>query len=280
MSGIERSVGAEKKNVISVKNLNLSYGENGNGVMALQNINLEIKEGDFVCVLGPSGCGKSTFLKILAGFLFPTGGTATLDGKEIKKPDWSRGVVFQTPNLYPWMNIEKNVTYGPRMRKVPKEIIRQLSDQYLRQVGLSEFKKQKTYELSGGMKQRAALAKVLVNDPRIILMDEPFGALDALTRVNMQGLIRKIWKETGKTILLITHDVDEALQLGNRVVVFSKRPGTILEEFDVDFADRIQKKGDENEIIFAPDYLEIKQKILEIINRQHDEIAEQALRIE
>ncbi|MCI6713379.1 MAG: ABC transporter ATP-binding protein [Lachnospiraceae bacterium] len=280
MNNLEHSTDLEKRNVISVKNLNLCYGDNGNGVMALENINLEINEGDFVCVLGPSGCGKSTFLKILAGFLFPTSGKATLDGKEIKKPDSSRGVVFQTPNLYPWMNIEKNVTYGPRMRKVPKEIIRQLSDQYLRQVGLSEFKKQKTYELSGGMKQRAALAKVLVNDPRIILMDEPFGALDALTRVNMQGLIRKIWKETGKTILLITHDVDEALQLGNRVIVFSKRPGTILKEFDVDFAERIQKKGDENEIIFESDYLDIKQKILEIINKQHDEIAEQALRIE
>lgn len=270
----------QSKVVICVKDLNLSYGEKNKSVMALQNINLEIDEGDFVCVLGPSGCGKSTFLKILAGFLFPTSGTAMLDGKEIKKPDFSRGVVFQTPNLYPWMNIEKNVCYGPKMRRIPKNQIRELSDKYLKQVGLSEFKKQKTYELSGGMKQRAALAKVLVNDPRIILMDEPFGALDALTRVNMQGLIRKIWKDTGKTIMLITHDVDEALQLGNRVVVFSKRPGTILEEFSVDFSDRIKDKGDENEIIFDKDYMEIKQKILEIINKQHDEIAEQALRVE
>lgn len=269
-----------KKAVLSVRDLELCYGETGNGIMALQNINLDIYDGDFVCVLGPSGCGKSTFLKILAGFLFPTGGYATLDGKEIKKPDWRRGVVFQTPNLYPWMNIEKNITYGPRMRRVPKTEIRKLSDRYLKQVGLSEFKKQKTYELSGGMKQRAALAKVLVNDPEIILMDEPFGALDALTRVNMQGLIRKIWKDTGKTILLITHDVDEALQLGSRVIVFSKRPGTILEEFDVDFVNRICNKGDENEIVFTSDYMEVKQKVMEIINRQHDEIAEQALRDE
>lgn len=266
--------------VISVKDLNLSYGENNRSVMALQNINLDIHEGDFLCVLGPSGCGKSTFLKIIAGFLFPTSGKAMLDGKEIKKPDYSRGVVFQTPNLYPWMNIEKNVCYGPKMRGIPKNTIKELSDKYLAQVGLSDFKKQKTYELSGGMKQRAALAKVLINDPRIILMDEPFGALDALTRVNMQGLIRNIWKETGKTIMLITHDVDEALQLGNRVIVFSKRPGTILEEFNVDFSNRITGKGEENDIIFSKEYMEVKQKILEIINRQHDEIAEKALRVE
>ena len=277
---MDSTVKLNKKPVIRVKDLQLSYGEKNRGVMALKDINLDINEGDFLCVLGPSGCGKSTLLKIIAGFLFPTSGKVMLDNETVKGPDWSRGVVFQTPNLYPWMNIEKNVTYGPRMRKIPKERIHDLADKYLRQVGLSEFKKQKTYELSGGMKQRAALAKVLINDPRIILMDEPFGALDALTRVNMQGLIRKIWKDSGKTIMLITHDVDEALQLGNRVVVFSKRPGTILEEFDVDFSDSIQNKGDENEIIFTPEYLEIKQKILEIINKQHDEIAEQALRIE
>lgn len=268
------------KTVISVKDLNLSYGEGGRGITALQNINLEICEGDFVCVLGPSGCGKSTFLKILAGFLFPTSGVALLDGEEIKGPDRSRGVVFQSPNLYPWMNIEKNVSYGPRMRKVPKEKREELSDLYLRKVGLGEFKKQKIYELSGGMKQRAALAKVLINDPRIILMDEPFGALDALTRVNMQGLIRKIWKDTGKTILLITHDVDEALQLGNRVIVFSKRPGTILEEYQVNFSDRIQKDGDENDILFEEEYLDTKHKILSIINQQHDAMAEAALRME
>lgn len=266
--------------VISVKNLSLSYGDNGKGVLALQDINLNIQEGDFVCILGPSGCGKSTFLKIVAGFLFPTGGTVSLDGKAIKGPDWSRGVVFQTPNLYPWMNIEKNVSYGPRMRKIKKEVIAQMTDRYLRQVGLGEFKKQKTYELSGGMKQRAALAKVLINDPRIILMDEPFGALDALTRVNMQGLIRRIWKETGKTIMLITHDVDEALQLGNRVVVFSKRPGTILREFNVNFSGQIKTPGDENNIIFTREYLEIKQEILGIINGQHDEMAENALMVE
>lgn len=268
------------KAVITVRDLNLYYGDGKNGVFALKDINLDINEGDFVCVLGPSGCGKSTFLKILAGFLAPSTGKVCLDGKEIHKPDYSRGVVFQTPNLYPWMNIEKNVGYGPMVRHIPKEERRILTDKYLRQVGLSEFKKQRTYELSGGMKQRAALAKVLVNDPRIILMDEPFGALDALTRVNMQGLIRKIWKETGKTILLITHDVDEALQLGNRVVVFSKRPGTILEDCSIDFASHIKERGDENEVIFEKEYMDMKQRLLSIINKQHDEIAENALRVE
>lgn len=277
---MEKSAVRKGEPILSVENLNLSYGENGKGVLALKDINLNVYEGDFVCVLGPSGCGKSTLLKILAGFLFPTTGKATLDGKEIKKPDYSRGVVFQTPNLYPWMDIEKNVSFGPRMRGVPKAKIKEVTDKYLNQVGLGEFKKQKTYELSGGMKQRAALAKVLVNDPRIVFMDEPFGALDALTRVNMQGLIRNIWKKTGKTIFLITHDIDEAMQLGNRVIVFSKRPGTILEEFDVDFTDRICNEESGEEIVFSQDYMEIKQKILTIINRQHDEVSEKALRVE
>ncbi len=266
--------------VIKVRDLNLKYGDNSKGVLALKDINLDIYEGDFVCILGPSGCGKSTLLKIIAGFLFPSSGLATLDGKAIKGPDQSRGVVFQTPNLYPWMSIEKNVTYGPRVRGVNKQVIRETADKYLKQVGLGDFKKQKTYELSGGMKQRAALAKVLINDPRIILMDEPFGALDALTRVNMQSLVRKIWKTTGKTIMLITHDVDEALQLGNRVIVMSKRPGSILKEFNVNFAQSLVNQGDENEISFSPEYLAIKQEILGIINKQHDEAAEKALTLE
>lgn len=274
MSNIKAS---EKKNVLCVDHLYLNYGKDGKGVLALEDINFNVYEGDFVCILGPSGCGKSTLLKILAGFLYPSNGSVLLDNKIIKKPGYDRGVVFQTPNLYPWMNIEKNISYGPRMRKIPKNKIREDVDKYLRQVGLNDFKKQKTYELSGGMKQRAALAKVLINDPEIVLMDEPFGALDALTRVNMQILIRKIWKETGKTVLLITHDVDEALQLGNRVIVLSKRPGTILEEFNIDFTNKITGKGDENSIIFSPEYLDVKQKILEIINKQHDEIAEAAL---
>ncbi len=263
--------------VISVKDLYLNYGVQGRQVSALENINLDIKEGDFVCILGPSGCGKSTLLKTIAGFIFPSEGTVQLDEENITGPDWNRGVVFQAPNLYPWLNIQKNISYGPRMRKLPKEQIEKSVNDYLAKVGLSGFAKQKPYELSGGMRQRASLAKVLVNDPRIILMDEPFGALDALTRVNMQGLIRNIWRDTKKTILLITHDVDEALQLGNRVIVFSKRPGTILKEFDVDFTYQMKDKKAAENISFSKDYLDVKEEILKIINHQHDEASELAL---
>lgn len=187
---------------------------------------------------------------------------------KIEKPDWHRGVVFQTPNLYPWLNIYDNVAFGPKMRKMDSKIIKENVAKYLRLVGLENFGKSKPYELSGGMRQRASLARVLINEPRMILMDEPFGALDALTRVNMQALIRDIWNKTGSTIFLITHDVDEALALATRVIVMSARPGRIIEQFTTDFTYDISGANQES-ALYSKEYMELREEILNIINVQH-----------
>ncbi|KMT21817.1 ABC transporter ATP-binding protein [Clostridium cylindrosporum] len=255
--------------VITLKDINLKYeGEKG-VVTALENVNLNIENGEFICVLGPSGCGKSTLLKIIAGLLAPSSGEAKMDQGIIKGPDYNRGVVFQNPTLYPWLNIRDNVGFGLKMRKFPKEDIARRTKQYLELVNLSEFEKHKPYELSGGMKQRASLAKVLVNNPRVILMDEPLGALDALTRQNMQSLIRSLWWKTNKTVFLITHDVDEALSLGTRVIVMSSRPGRIVKEFKTDFTYNIT--GDNGDRCrYSDHYLKIREEILNLINDQGD----------
>ncbi|KKH69380.1 ABC transporter ATP-binding protein, partial [Methanosarcina mazei] len=166
----------------------------------------------------PSGCGKSTLLKIIAGYLKPTVGLCLMHGEPITGPDWHRGVVFQSPTLYPWMNVRKNVEYGPRMRGLPPKDIKCIGSHFLEQVDLIDYSDKATFELSGGMKQRVSLARALANEPEVILMDEPFGALDALTRVNMQTLIRNIWQNNNSTIFMITHDIDEALSLGTRVI--------------------------------------------------------------
>jgi len=257
----------ENGNVVLLENVDLKYtGEKGE-VNALENVSLAIKSGEFICVLGPSGCGKSTMLNIIAGFIRPTAGEARMDGEIIQGADWHRGVVFQTPTLYPWLNIRDNVGFGLRMRKFGKKQIEEMTLKSLETVGLEDFGDQKPYELSGGMRQRAALARVLINEPRVILMDEPFGALDALTRQNMQSLVRRIWLKNANTVFLITHDVDEALSLATRVVVMSSRPGRIVREFDTDFTYDISGVNQES-ARYSDRYIELREEILNIINHQ------------
>ncbi|MDD8049097.1 MAG: ABC transporter ATP-binding protein [Thomasclavelia sp.] len=257
----------EEEVVVSIKDANLIYSGDKKETVALKDINLDIKKGEFICVLGPSGCGKSTLLNIIAGFHKPTSGVAMMGDTRIEKPDWHRGVVFQTPTLYPWLNIYDNVAFGPKLRKVNKETIDENVNKYLKLVGLEDFHKSKPYELSGGMRQRASLARVLINEPKMILMDEPFGALDALTRVNMQALIRDIWNKNNNTIFLITHDVDEALALATRVIVMSSRPGRIVKEFNTDFTYDIVGANQES-AMYSDEYVNIREEILSIINTQ------------
>lgn len=258
----------DEKVVVSIKHANLEYDSEKGKVLALRDANLDIKKGEFICVLGPSGCGKSTLLNIIAGFHKPTSGSATMDGEEIQGPSWNRGVVFQTPPLYPWLNIYENIAYGPKKRKLPKDQIETEVNKYMEIVGLKDFKKHKPYELSGGMRQRASLARVLVNQPEMILMDEPLGALDALTRTNMQALIRDIWNKNGNTIFFITHDVDEALALATRVIVMSARPGRIVKEFHTDFTYDMGGLNQEA-ARYSKEYMEIREEILNIINTQN-----------
>ncbi|HWL42244.1 MAG TPA: ABC transporter ATP-binding protein [Ilumatobacter sp.] len=213
------------------------YRSSAGDVLALGGIDLTIEPGAFVTVVGPSGCGKTTLLQLVAGLLRPTSGTVTLDGDPITGPGRDRGVVFQQPtSLYPWLSVRRNVELGLRLGGVRRAERSARALVELERVGLTEFADRRPYELSGGMQQRCQIARVLANDPDIILMDEPFGAVDALTREQLQEQIRGLWKSTRRTVILITHSVDEAVLLGSRVLVMSPRPGRIELDLPVGFA--------------------------------------------
>ncbi len=243
----------------------------GASVQALQDVSLDLKQGELLSVLGPSGCGKTTLLNIVAGFLAQTEGEVRLNGKTVHGPDAQRGMVFQQGALFEWMSVRENVSFGPDMKGTPKAESRKTVDHLLNVVGLQDFKEKMVYELSGGMQQRVALARCLANDPDVILMDEPLGALDALTREKMQSLVLKLWKETGKTIILITHSVEEALLLGERLVVMAPRPGRIHKEYRLPFAD-LGVGADLREVKKHPDYNDTREEILNMIWNMEEEI--------
>jgi ABC-type nitrate/sulfonate/bicarbonate transport system ATPase subunit len=214
-----------------------TYRGRDGDVPALGGVDLDIEPGEFVVLVGPSGCGKSTLLGLLAGFLKPTRGTVEVGGAPVAGPAPERGVVFQQPNLYPWMSVRENVALGPRLRGASKAERHAQADRFLELVGLAEFARAAPYELSGGMQQRCQIARVLANDPALMLLDEPFGALDALTRERLQDELRRIWQGTGKSALFITHSVEEAVYLGTRVLVMSPRPGRIVLDEPVPFGE-------------------------------------------
>ena len=244
---------------------------NGSAVQALKNVSLNIVEGELVSVLGPSGCGKTTLLNIVAGFLAPTEGRVMLGDQRVRGPGPERGMVFQKGALFEWMSVRENVAFGPNMKGMPKAESAKIVDHLLDVVGLRDFKEKAVYELSGGMQQRVALARCLANEPDVILMDEPLGALDALTREKMQGLVLKLWKETGKTIILITHSVEEALLLGERLVVMAPRPGRIHKQYRLPFADE-GVNADLREVKKLPDFGDKREEILTMIWDMEEEI--------
>ncbi len=205
----------------------------GAEITALEGISFEIKDGEFAALVGPSGCGKSTILRLVAGLLRPTRGRVLLDGREVAEPGADRGMVFQSYTLFPWLTVRKNVEFGPKIRGIPAGERERLARQHLAQVGLTGFEDVYPKELSGGMMQRVAIARALANDPAILLMDEPFGALDAQTRTLMGELLLRVWEEAAKTVLFVTHDIEEGLFLGDRVFVMTARPGRIREEIPV-----------------------------------------------
>ncbi len=243
----------------------------GTSIEALKDVTLNLDEGQLLSVLGPSGCGKTTLLNIIAGFLAPTGGRVVLNGTQVSGPGAERGMVFQQGALFEWMSVRKNIGFGPAMKGMPATQIRPVVDELLETVGLHEFGEKAVYELSGGMQQRVALARCLANNPDVILMDEPLGALDALTREKMQGLVLKLWKETGKTIILITHSVEEALLLGERLLVMAPRPGRIHKEYQLPFAE-MGVDTDLRDIKKRKDYGEKREEILSMIWEMEEEI--------
>ncbi|MFT4033978.1 MAG: ABC transporter ATP-binding protein [Patulibacter sp.] len=213
------------------------YEADGRATDALGPLDLTIEPGEFVALVGPSGCGKSTLLSLLAGFIAPSDGAVLVDDAAVSSPAPERGVVFQQPNLYPWYSVRENVALGPRLRGVGRAERRRIADEHLELVGLREFGDAKPYELSGGMQQRAQIARVLANEPPLMLLDEPFGALDALTREHLQLELHRIWLASRRTAVFITHGVDEAVFLGTRVLVMSPRPGRIVFDERPPFAD-------------------------------------------
>lgn len=239
--------------------------DSGDKVLALQDTSTVVEPGEFVCIVGPSGCGKSTLLKMIAGFLEPTTGHVLLDDEAVTEPGPDRGVVFQHANLYPWMTVRENVELAGKFRKVPKAERRKTAELYLDMVNLSEFADQRPYELSGGMQQRAQIARVLAGSPEILLMDEPFGALDALTRETMQEELLRIWRRDRKTVFFITHSVDEAVLLGTRVWVMSARPGRILEDLSVQIGDPHAPSLDLGELRGEKRFHELREHIADAI---------------
>ncbi len=210
--------------------LTKSFALEGGGVLeTLAGIDLEIGDGEFVCVLGPSGCGKTTLLRIIGGLEKPTSGRVELNGQTIEGPNPSMAMIFQEYSLFPWRSVLDNIAFGLEVRGIPKEERYAVARRYIELVGLTGFEGSRTYELSGGMRQRVAVARALAIEPKVLLMDEPFGALDAQTRNLMQAELLRIWEKTRKTVVFVTHSVDESVFLANRIVVLTRRPGRIRE---------------------------------------------------
>jgi NitT/TauT family transport system ATP-binding protein len=219
---------------IVARNVQKVFHGAGGGVVALKDINFEVGRGEFVCLLGPSGCGKSTLLNAIAGFSLPTGGDITVDGRAVRAPGPERGMVFQEYALFPWMTVAENIAFGLKVQKKAKAEIAGRVDALLAMLNLRDFRDRFPKDLSGGMRQRTAIARVLAIDSPILLMDEPFGALDALTRRNLQDELLRLWQATHKTIVFVTHSIEESLYLADRIMVFSFRPGSIKRDLRVD----------------------------------------------
>ncbi len=219
---------------ISILGVDKVFQSRGQNVHALKAIDLKVNRGEFVCLLGPSGCGKSTLLNAVAGFSLPSSGTITVDGTIITEPGPDRGMVFQEYALFPWMTVEQNIAFGLQIKKATKAAIQEKVDGLLGLLNLQDFRRRYPKDLSGGMRQRVAIARVLAIDSPILLMDEPFGALDALTRRNLQDELLRLWTELKKTILFVTHSIEEALYLADRTVVMTYRPGTIKRDLSID----------------------------------------------
>ena len=244
--------------------VSVQYGKGDAAVRALDHASLAFNRGDFICIVGPSGCGKTTLLQTLAGFLAPSSGRVLVEGEQVTGPGADRGVVFQQAALFPWMSVTDNAGFGPMVRGVGRAERAQRVEHWLRTVGLWEFRDRHTYELSGGMQQRLAIVRALCNEPKLLLMDEPFGALDALTREKMQEELHAVWKRSGMTMLFITHSVEEAVYLGTDVVVMSPRPGRIIQRITCPFARKAGER-DIRAIKSSVDFVAVRERVLSLI---------------
>ena len=252
-----------RQGAIDLKDVTLVFGSGSHAVVALEDLSLHVEPGEFLAILGPSGCGKSSLISTIAGFQPPHAGTLLVDGAAVSSPGSDRGVVFQQPTLFPWKSVRQNVDFGLRLRKVPRQKRRAILDEILHKVGLTEFINHYPTQLSGGMQQRVGLARVLVNQPRVMLMDEPFGSLDAQTRLQMQELLLEVWNEFGMTILFVTHDIDEAVFLGSRVAMLTRRPGRLKTIIEVDLP-RPRKL----DVLVSPEFMLLKRNCMALLREE------------
>ena len=249
---------------LEVQGLFKSFSQKGKTVMALQNIDLYLQPREFVCIVGASGCGKSTLLNIVAGLVQPCSGKVLVDGEAVPGPGADRGMVFQSYTLYPWLTVADNIAFGLKLRRLPRAEIKQRVSYYLDVVGLTKFAKAYPKQLSGGMKQRVAIARAMANEPEVLLMDEPFGALDAQTKEQMQKFLLELWEQTHTTILMITHDLEEAVFLSQRIYVMNAHPGQIKQEVHVQLPEHrdLDMKLD-------PSFIQIKRAIIHALHDDH-----------
>ena len=251
--------------VLAAESVSFVYPSQQGALAALQSVSLAVEEGDFVVALGASGCGKTTLLNLFAGFLGPTQGRVLFGGRPVTGPAAERGVVFQDHALFPWLDLISNVEFGLKLRGLPKRERRERARAVLDLVGLAGFEKHAVWELSGGMRQRAGLARALAADPAVLLMDEPLGALDALTRERMQELLLDLWGQTGKSIFLITHGIEEALFLATRLVLMSPRPGRVVRTLRLDFGRRFLAGEPARAIKSDPDFIAMRAQVLDTV---------------
>ena len=249
---------------IEVRGLCKTFGGNQNKACGdtevLRDISFRVHVGEVLCLLGPSGCGKTTVLNVIAGFQKPTRGDVLVSGRRVERPGPDRGVIFQEHGLFPWRTALQNILFGPQMTGKKDREVLALANRYIDLIGLTGFQHHYPHELSGGMQQRVAIARVLVNQPDILLMDEPFGKLDAQTRATMQVLLVDVWEKLRPTILFITHDIDEAIFLGHRILVMSRAPGRVVKEIEVNL-----DRSKEYEVTTTAEYMEIKRTILTLL---------------
>jgi taurine transport system ATP-binding protein len=258
--------------MLKVENASVFFAaRDGQAVQALDRVSLDIPNGGLVVALGTSGCGKSTLLNAMAGFLPLSEGRITLDGAPVTQPGAERGVVFQKDSLLPWKSVLDNVSLGLQFAGMPRKDRDARAHELLRLVGLQDFAKAAPHELSGGMRQRVGLARALAPDPKILLMDEPFGALDSMTREQMQELLVSVWARTGKRVFFITHSIEEALFLGTQVIVMSPRPGRIVARFEVDFVRRFAAERDARAIKTLPAFATLREEIRAIVHQTEDQ---------
>lgn len=248
---------------IQIKDLSVCFGDQANSTIAVNNVSLEIKAGEFVSIIGPSGCGKSTLLNVVAGFIKPTKGQALIDGKPITGPGSDRGVVFQQYSLFPWKTVKANVEFGLKMQGMPIATRDSIARTLLGIAGLLSFANHYPDQLSGGMKQRVGIIRALATNPQVLLMDEPFGALDAQTRIVMQQILTNMWQKFKLSVLFITHDIDESIFLSDRIFVMTSRPGSLKAEISVPLP-----RPRTPEMVSSPEFLKLRAQIVDLIREE------------